>query len=473
MTQTRSPDPDHATAERSVTGGYSLVVAAPWLPVNAGPPRWPDGVGDPCRALRTTIADRAGAWVGASVVRPGEVALLDNVWLHPVALDPGTGEDYLHGHCQSTLAPLYHDNGAAPVFERRWRLAYKQVNRLVAARVATVAAPQATVWVNDYHLQLVPGYLHAARPDLRIGFFLHSPFPSAERFATQPLRDDIVSSLCAADLVGLQDSRSLTNVTDVIESTRQPAARSPMVGIFPTSIDVGKIEKLTQSTQVRRSAASIRKSLGHPPTVLLSVGGPDQGDSSHRLLNAYAELLGDGRVDPDRSTLVHVAVCGDDPTHLRCDRQRLDRAVARINGTHGRVGRPAVHYLHRRLSLHDAVALYLAADVMLALPLREGMTLAAKEYIAARTDNTGRLVLSEFSGAATDLTRADLVNPYDIDAVEAAIVDAIAGCHAVTGDVAAMRHHLTRNDAATWIDQFLGALSGCPVRASDSIWDYR
>jgi trehalose 6-phosphate synthase len=214
----------------------------------------------------------------------------------------------------------------------------------------------------------------------------------------------------------------------------------------------------------------VRTDLRAADTVMLAIGAPEQAESSHRLLEAYAELLAERRVDPDRATLVYVAVCGDDPSHLRCDRQRMDRLIAQINGVYGRIGRPAVHYVHRELSLPALVPLYLAADVMLALPLQDGMNLAAKEYLATRTDNTGRLVLSEFSGAAADLAEADLVNPYDINAVKAAIVTATL-TPARSDVIAAMRRRMRRHDAAAWARGFLSTLSeaGDSERARRSI----
>ena len=197
----------------------------------------------------------------------------------------------------------------------------------------------------------------------------------------------------------------------------------PLTGVVPTSVDVATIESLADRVDVRADALQIRANLG-ADTTMLAVGTPEQAESSHRLLEAYAELLAQRRIDPNRATLVYVAVCGDDSTHLRCDQQRLDRLIAQINEVHGRLGRPAVHYMHREMCLPGLVALYLAADVMLAPPLQDGMNLAAKEYLAARADDTGRLVLSEFSGTAVELPEADLVDPYDIDAVKAALIAA-------------------------------------------------
>jgi len=441
-----------------VTAGYDLVIAAAWLPVHPDPVRWRDGAGNTARVLRATVALHGGAWIAPTTDPPRDPELLDGLWLHPVPLDQVASDDYLHGHCAGTLAPLYHDAGLVPRYRPRWRTAYREVNRRVAIAVGRAAAPGATVWIHDYHLQLVPGLLRRRRPDLRMGFFLHSPFPSAERFATQPHRDALLASLCAADLIGFQHTRAADNFATAVDRLGAATTARPLTGVFPTSVDVAAIESLAGRADIRDGALQVRADLGAPDTVMLAIGTPEQAESSHRLLEAYAELLAERRIDPSRTTLVYVAVCGDDASHLRCDRQRLDRLIAQINGVYGRLGQPAVHYVHRELSLPALVPLYLAADVMLALPLQDGMNLAAKEYLAARADDTGRLVLSEFSGAAAELPEADLVNPYDIDAVKAAII-AATQAPARSGDIAAMRHRMRRHDAAAWARGFLSALS--------------
>lgn len=440
------------------TAGYAFLVAASWLPVHNDPLRWRDGAGNAARVLRGVVADRAGAWIGCTATSLDEATLLDNVWLHPVALDGQTAEDYLDGHCHRTLSPLYHDNGPAPMFEPLWRDAYRRVNAQVATRVADAAVPGATVWVHDYHLQLVPGLLRALRPDLRIGFFLHSPFPAVERFLTQPMRDDILDSLVAADLVAFQSHRSADNFLGTLEGRR-----TATVEVLPSSVDTTTIDAVARLPEVHRAAAAIRADLGDPRTVLLSIGAPEHADASHRLLDTYARLLAERRIDPETTTLVHVAMCGDDATHLRCDRERTDRTIASINGTFGRVGRPAVGYVHREQTLPDIVALYLATDVMLALPLRDGMGLAAKEYLAARTDDTGQLILSEFSGSATDLTGARLVNPYDTEAVADAITEALRSTRRAC-DIAAMRQMLHTRDATAWAYGFLDRLDATAAR---------
>jgi trehalose 6-phosphate synthase len=445
--------------------GYDLVLAASSLPIDFGPLRWRDRAGSIARVLRAAVADRGGTWIGC-VTAPAtcEAALLDRVWLDPVVLDGRDEDDFVYGHCASTLAPLYLDNGVAPRFDSRWRTAYRSVNERVADAIARSAAPGATVWIHDYHLQLVPGYARARRPDARIGFFLHSPFPPADRFNTQPLRDEIRASLLTADHIGFQDERSAANFADALgmRGRRAPIgalrAGRPRVGVFPVSVDADEIRRVATAPRVVRTSAALRASLGNPEAVLLSIGSPDQGEAGHRMIEAYAELLAERLIDPDDVTLIYVSVCADDPSHLRCDRQRLDRRIAQINGVHGRLGRPAIHYIHREQSFADLVALYRTADALLALPLRDGMSLAAKEFIAARVGDTGRLVLSEFSGAAQDLLEADIVNPNDIDQVKRAIVDATADCHRPTHAMRSMRQRVHRHDADAWSHRVLAAI---------------
>ena len=462
------------------TPGYDLVVAASSLPIDSGPLRWRDRAGSIDRALRAAVADRGGTWIGC-ITTPAscEAAVLDQVWLDPVVLDSRDADDFVYGHCASTLAPLYLDNGVAPRFDSRWRAAYRSVNERIADAIARSAAPGAAVWIHDYHLQLVPGYLRAQRPDTRIGFFLHSPFPPAERFDMQPLRDEIRASLLSADQIGFQDEGSAANFADAIDMRGRWArigairAGRPRVGVFPMSVDTDEIQRVATAPRVVQTSAALRASLGDPKAVLLSIGPPDQGEAGHRMIDAYAELLAERAIDPDDVTLIYVSVCADDPSHLRCDRQRLDRRIAQINGVHGRLGCPAIHYIHREQSFVDLVALYRTADALLALPLREGMSLAAKEFVAARVDDTGRLVLSEFSGAAKDLTEADIVNPNDIDQVKRAIVEAAADCHRPTHAMRSMRQRLHRHDADAWSQRVLAAIAGAEPTFLDTTIEAR
>lgn len=451
------------------TAGYDLVVVTNRLPVQDDPPRWRTPAGSMWRVLRPVIAARGAAWVGGVPGPMPASELTDDMWLHPVPLSAREIADHYYGHCLSTLAPLYVDAGQQVSFTRRCREAYRAVNRRMAEAVARIAAPNAAVWVQDYHLQLVPALLRTLRPDVRIGFFLHTPFPPVERFARQPLRDTILDGLLGADLIGFQQSRSAGNFLAVAAElggwchdshTVQVDGRRVAVRVFPAEVDGAQIEALAGTAEVAARADTVRTTVGDPGRVLLSVGSPDPADGVGRRLDAFAQLLAEGRIDPIDTVLIHLAACGDeDHTARQHEHETIDRMVAQINGMYARLGHPVLHYLRPQLEFPDLVAMYRAADVLLATPLHQGMTLAAKEFVASRTADTGRIVLSEFSGATADLPEADIVNPHDTDALKDAIEAAAHATGKPEDAMAAMRQRLRGRDAETWADTFLTALS--------------
>ncbi len=441
------------------TAGYQFVIAAPWLPIADAPPRWSSSAGSAARTLRSVAAERDGAWVGCTTAEAPNVSPLDRVWVHPVEVEPEDAEGYL-SHCNRTLTPLYQDGGQLPRFEKGWRDSFRNVNRQVAATAASIAAPGATVWVQGHHLQLAPAYLRRHRPDVRIGFYLHSAFPPAERFRQLPMRDQVIDSLMSADLIGFPDQRSAARFAEVAafgrdDTQRHADGRRVRVGVFPPAIDATTIAKLAIRSDVIATTGRMRANLGHPSLVLLSVGTPDDTAGTAARLQAYAELIASGRLDPAQTVLIHVASCGDSVDD--CGREELDRQVARINGDHATIGHPVVQYLHRELDLTDLVALYRTADVMLATPLRHGPSLAAHEYVATRTENTGTVILSEF--AATDaLADATIVNPYDSDALAHAILAVEPHCREASDAMRRMRHRLHHYDTETWAEDYLAAL---------------
>ncbi|HEX6499782.1 MAG TPA: trehalose-6-phosphate synthase [Micromonosporaceae bacterium] len=455
---------------------YDLVVVANRLPVDRagdGDDGWRPSPGGLVTALRPVVAARGGAWIGWS----GDAGdapppfTMDGMRLVPVALSADEVACHYEGQSNGTIWPLYHDAIAHPVFHRTWRTAYGAVNERFARAAADIAAPGATVWVHDYQLQLVPGMLRALRPDLRIGFFLHIPFPPVELFMRMPMRTEIVRGLLGADLVGFQrpgGARNFLQVTRRLLGLRTHDSRVTYQGrtvsaaAFPISIDVAEIEALAEDPEVQTRAKEIRSELGDPDTVLLGVDRLDYTKGIEQRLIAFDELLAGGHLNCRRSVLVQVAT----PSRERVAqyhelRQRVNGMIGRINGDHGRVGQPAVHYLYQSLPRRDLVALYLAADVMVVTPLRDGMNLVAKEYVAARLNDDGALVLSEFAGAAADLPQAYLVNPYDIEGVKQTLLQAVHADRAERARrIRAMRRHLRTHGVDRWADSFLSELTG-------------
>jgi len=240
--------------------------------------------------------------------------------------------------------------------------------------------------------------------------------------------------------------------------------REVRAGAFPISIDFAGIEEVARQEPVRKRAREIRQALGNPDVVLLGIDRLDYTKGILHRLNAYGELLDEGRFGAARTVLVAVA----SPSRERVEQYRrlrdeVEVTVGRINGEHAELGSPPIHYLHQTYPREEIAALYLAADVMLVTSLRDGMNLVAKEYVACRYDETGALVLSEFTGAADELTSAILVNPHDIEGLKDAIIYAAEiSPNEARRRMRSLRRRVREHDVAHWAAAFLSALAGGP-----------
>ncbi len=468
--------------------GYDLVVVANRLPVDVsldekGKPTWTRSPGGLVTALAPVMAQADGAWVGWGgapdlELEPFEV---DGTQLVPVTLSDADIELYYEGFSNDTLWPLYHDVIAPPAFHRQWWDAYRRVNQRFAEAAAAQAAQGATVWVHDYQLQLVPQLLRALRPDLRIGYFHHIPFPPLEIFAQLPWRKAVVEGLLGADLIGFQRGGDAANFVRVVRRLTDLTTRGQVITLndahgrvtrhvraaaFPISIDSRAFDELARTDEVQLRAKEIRRELGDPKTLLLGVDRLDYTKGIRHRIKAYGELLEDGRLSPSDTTLVQVASPSRENVGAYAQlRDEVELLVGRINGDYGQVGHAPVQYLHQSFPMEEMAALYLAADVMLVTALRDGMNLVAKEYVAARSDDRGALVLSEFTGAADELTGAILVNPHDIDGMKDAITYAVQlDPKEARKRMRRLRRRVLTHDVAAWSGQFLAALTAVPVR---------
>lgn len=454
----------------------SLVVVANRLPVDDGAApdsacEWRRSPGGLVSALRPLLQHTPATWVGwAGGTGPApDLTDIDRVRLHTVALTAEDVRDHYEGFANATLWPLYHDAVEQPVYHRRWWEAYQRVNQRFAEAAAQAAEPGGVVWVQDYHLQLVPALLRSLRPDLRIGFFLHVPFPPPELFMQLPRRAELLLGMLGADLVGFQRAQAAhnfaqlaTKVLNLSATDRRIAIEDRVVriGAFPVSIDMTEMEALARRPDVVQRAAKLRADLGDPQHVILSVDRMDYVKGIEQRLKAYSELLAGGHVKVRDTVLVQVAVPSRERvTQYKILRDRVEHQVGRINGEYGRVGEPAIHYHTQPFDRAELVALYRVADIMAVTPLRDGMNLVAKEYVAARVDESGALLLSEFAGAAAELTQAFLVNPHDLEGLKLTLMHALQATPAdVTGRMRAMRAHLGTHDIRAWARSYLTAL---------------
>ena len=455
----------------------SFVVVANRLPVDRvegpdGTADWRPSPGGLVTAFDPIMHKRRGAWVGWHGAADEELEPFedDGLALVPVPLSSSDVAEYYEGFSNATLWPLYHDAIATPQFHRDWWETYVKVNQRFADYTGRAAAEGAVVWVQDYQLQLVPQMLRRQRPDLRIGFFLHIPFPPTELFVQLPWRQQILEGLLGADLVGFQLPGGAQNFVRLVrqrlgletlrDRIRTRDSREVLARAYPIAIDAKSLNKLAATEDAAERAAQIRNDLGDPRVMFLGVDRLDYTKGILERIQAYGELIAEGRIDPDEAVMLQLAIPSRERVELyRQLRDDIDRLVGRINGDTQRIGRPPIIYLHVSYPRVEMAAFYHAADVMVVTPLRDGMNLVAKEYVACRQRDDGALVLSEFTGAARELRQAYLINPHDIDGLKDRMVEAMNDTpQNKARRMRLMRRQVVENDIDKWANTFLDDL---------------
>jgi trehalose 6-phosphate synthase/phosphatase len=426
-----------------------------------------------------------GLWIGWSgateELTPSQQSELDrqlaDMRLVTVPLTSDQVSRYYEGFSNGVLWPLFHYLlDQVPLHVRDWE-PYVEVNERFADIVAKHYQPGDLIWVHDYHLLLLPGLLRQRLPDAQIGFFLHIPFPTEELFRTLPERDQLLRGLLGADLVGFHTpaylrhfAASLTQILGLnIDIDRvQLADREVRLGVFPMGIDVATFSDLAKDPGVQAEVEALRGD----GTVRLVVGVDrmDYTKGIPRRLLSFEKMLQDHPDLRERVRLVQVAV----PSRTNVEayqefRALVDGLVGRINGDFGTPRWVPVHYIYRGLSEPELVALYRAADVMLVTPLRDGMNLVAKEFIASRTDGDGVLVLSEFAGASWELPEAVQVNPYDVDGTAESCYRALMmGSEERRSRLGPLRARVEAYDVHRWAAAFLEQLETITQRPAAS-----
>lgn len=416
-------------------------------------------------------------WVGW----PGDVSRFDmsaraeiekrlsNIRAVPVYLTQTEITRYYEGFSNGVLWPLFHYS-TDKVERDAWRnwKSYAQVNQKFARAVASHYKPGDLVWVHDFQLALVPGLLREMIADARIGFFLHIPFPSSEVFRILPWREEILRGMLGADLIGFHTSsylhhflRALKHVLglDSDGETVRDGDRKIDIGVFPMGVDADHFDRLAQDADVVAEVKAIRQKAGGRK-LLLGVDRLDYTKGLARRMLTIERLFERNPSLRNKVRLVQVVAPSRTkvPSYERL-RRRLDETVGRINGTYSTVDAAPIHYLYRSLSERHLVALYRAADCMLVTPLRDGMNLVAKEFVASRADEDGALILSEFAGAAAELTEAIQVNPYDLDRTASAIEQALSmPDEERRARMWALRRRVENHNCYRWADSFIDAL---------------
>lgn len=454
-----------------MTRPRGLVIVSNRLPVSRSGQRWISTAGGLVTALVPILQRGRGRWVGwaGGTGRAPRRFTHEGIDLRPVPISASELTSYYHGFCNRTLWPLFHDAIRTPEFNQAWWKPYVDANRRFAHAAAKACRRGEAVWIHDYHLMLVPALLRAARPDLKIGFFMHIPFPPEELFSWLPWRRELLEGLLGADVVGFQThgaaqnfSRLARRFTDAEGTDAELTLdrRGIIVREFPISIDFDWFDAVARSPKAHAAASEIHKRIGGKRRIILAVDRLDYTKGIDSRLRSFELMLQQGIVNVRDCVLIQIAAPSREPVReYEQMRTQIDRMVGSINGEYSVPGRVAVHYFRRTFGREDIIPYYLAADVMVVTPLRDGMNLVAKEYVASRVNTDGVLVLSEFAGAASQLRQGLLVNPRDIDAMADAMTTALRMRRAdARFRMAYLRSMVRRHDVHEWAGLFLEAL---------------
>jgi trehalose 6-phosphate synthase/phosphatase len=429
-------------------------------------------------ALAPVLARSGGLWLGwpgeaPHSPEPRRQALLEE-WeskhgFVPVDLPRELGRRFYEGYANETLWPLFHQFPSNLVYDPRGYEAYRVANQRFRDAVVARARPGDLIWVHDYHLMLLPELLREALPDASVGFFLHIPFPSSELFRVLPGREELLRGLLGADLLAFHTHGHLQNfrrsllrvlgldsrMDRVEHDGRLVRLEALPIGIAPE----GFVKPIEKGGAASERLSELRRRF-EDQRILLAVDRLDYTKGIPERLRAFRRVLERTPQLRERVVLVQVAV----PSRERIPRyaelrREVNQLVSELNGDFGTPAWTPVVYIRRGISRNELSALYAAADVGWVTPLRDGMNLVAKEYVACQRGGEGVLLLSEFAGAAAEMGEALLVNPYDEERTAQAVERALTMALDERRErMAALYRRVVRNNAFAWSERFLNAL---------------
>ncbi len=391
--------------------------------------------------------------------------------------------DYYYGMCNRALWPLMHLMIPRSHFSRQHWQRYERVNRRFAEIAAREAVPGDLLWVQDFHLALVPQYVRERRADLPIGIFWHVPFPPEQLLRILPWREEFLAGMLGADLIGFHTRSYATHFLNCCEGVMglrvdrergevTIGARRVRVGAFPLGIPADFFAGLAASDRVRARVARIRRAIA-TPIMILGVDRLDYTKGILERIRGFERFLEQHPQWRRRVTLALIAV----PSRTKVGdyailKRELDELVGNVVGRYSSEGWTPLRYLYTQFGAEELVAYYAAADIALLTPLRDGMNLVAKEFVASQVgDRASVLILSEFAGAAEELSEALLVNPYSVDQLADRIYQAVEMPPAERARrLGAMREKVHANNLKRWSGSFLDALDAAAgARLDDAV----
>lgn len=390
--------------------------------------------------------------------------------VNPIFLDQKVYNKYYNGFCNATLWPLFHYFSTYVEFDQETFSKYEAVNQIFAERIIATLQKDDVLWIHDYQLMLVAGLVRQQRPDVTIGFFLHIPFPSFELFRMlhRSWKEKIIDGLLGSDLIGFHTHEYVQHFLKTVQMVkgydhkfRQILLPDRVVKaeMFPLGIDFDKFHQATELSEVIEKRNEIKNGFGDKK-IIFSVDRLDYTKGITHRLEGFERFLKQHPEWHEKVVFVLVVVPSRQIILKYTERKRMiEEEIGRINGRYSTLSWQPVLYRYNQLSFHELVAMYHVADIGLITPLRDGMNLVAKEYIASRKDQ-GVLILSELAGAASELSEALLVNPMDPDDVSQAILQAVNMPDEVQREKLELQQsRLKEYSVNHWINDFLRQLS--------------
>jgi len=426
-----------------------------------------------------------GIWVKPGRERDALTAMLVQEGCIPVWIDPTLLDMYYNGFCNSVLWQLFHyvplnidswqKMSEHRAMQMQWQ-AYQVANQRFADVVLENYLPNDIMWIQDYHLMVLPSLLKAVVPKMKVGFFLHTPFPSSEMYRTLPVREEVLRAVLGADLIGFHTydyaRHFISSCTRILglEGTPEGVENNGTicrVGTFPIGIDPERFTHALETDEVQSHVAKLLNRYAGRK-IMLGVDRLDMVKGIPQKLLAFEKFLEEHPEWRDKVLLVQIAVPSrTDVSEYQKLRSMVHEIVGRINGQFGTLTYVPIYHLDTSLSFTELCALYAVTDVALVTSLRDGMNLVSYEYVACQSDNAGVLVLSEFAGAAQSLgAGAILVNPWNITDMAQAIEDSLC----MSEEERRERHrqnymHVQTHTAQHWADTFISELNDTHIEA--------
>lgn len=439
-----------------------------------------ESVGGLATGVSAVFEKSEGIWIGWPGIPSDELSMeeredLDMILrrhnFEPVFITTSDIEGYYQGYSNKTLWPLFHYFSNYTVFSDNtmWRI-YLEVNRKFAKKILSIYRENDIIWIHDYHLFLVPQMIRKEIPDATIGFFLHIPFPSYEIFRLLPERKELLEGVLGADLIGFHTydyvRHFLSSVRRIVGIEHHMGRlwvgrRQITASAFPMGIDTDRFINVARSEETMKKIEIYRKKL-HGRKLVLSIDRLDYSKGIDLRLSAIDRFFEKYKDMRDKVIFALIVV----PSRSQVDtyqdmKHRIDRLVGLINGKYGGWGVIPIWYMYKSFPQEDLIPLYALADVALITPIRDGMNLVAKEYIAVKQGKDGMIVLSEMAGAAAELGEALLVNPMDMDGVVDAIYEALTMTEEEKQErMEKMFNRVKKWNVYRWAEDFIDRLEG-------------